>query len=93
MLAHPVKSCITKHRDKQKSSVLRGRPTLYGMHYLHIFCIVYFICAMVLLVNMSFCVSILAHFQTAIIVCGGSRVLTESTTLFYQPLHLASHKL
>ena len=36
-----------------------------------------------------FCVSILVHFQIVIIVCWGGRVLT----LFYQPLHLASHKI
>ena len=38
-------------------------------------------------------VSVLVHFLTVIIVCWGGWVLTESTTLFYQPLHLASHKI
>ena len=55
----------------------------YLYYYLHL-------CYGFLLINY---VSVLAHFLTVIIVCWGGWVLTENTTLFYQPLHLASHKI
>ena len=37
------------------------------------------------------CLFVFAHVQTVIAVCWGGWALTESMTLFYQPLHLASH--
>ena len=40
---------------------------------------------------MFVCLFVFAHIQTVIAVCWGGWVLTESMTVFYQPLHLASH--
>ena len=79
--------------DCHQSILLKHIKTILTRYLLNMHYISLLLFAFVLWFLLINYVSVLAHFITVIIVCWGGWVLTESTTLFYQPLHLASHKI